>query len=285
MSMETALITVRGRLAVEDAIARFGSVARHHELQAIGISTRQIADAVTAGRICRVARGHYALPGFNELDVFLARNQARLACLSRLKGLGLWVLREPRDLHVATAHGRPVPGCTAHRTAGPETFMAVVRQAVGCGSDLDGLITMESAVVKNKCTIEELRMEFDRRSDKRAREMIALIDPQSMSITETAGRHHLLRAGHNVVAQAYVREVGHLDLLVDGILGIEGDGREFHATAEAWKEDLRRDAMYVLNGVWRLRLPAEVVLYHPEVFLNYVERALARIRCAQRPSA
>ncbi|PYG99249.1 hypothetical protein CVV67_16120 [Arthrobacter stackebrandtii] len=109
-----------------------------------------------------------------------------------------------------------------------------------------------------------------------------MIDPQSMSIAETCSRYHLRRAGYNVQGQAYVRNAGHLDLLIDGILGLEIDGEKYHNDPRAWKEDLQRDTMYVLEGMWRLRIPADVALYHPEVLLAWVEQALARIRSGQR---
>ncbi|WP_146238937.1 type IV toxin-antitoxin system AbiEi family antitoxin domain-containing protein [Arthrobacter livingstonensis] len=270
------------KLSVEAAITRLGPVARQSELLSLGINTRQLRTAVQDGRVMRVARGHYGLPGVSEWDIYLARHQARRTCLSKVRELGLWLLEEPREMHVAAAHGRPIPGCAVHRLAGEPTLLEVLRQCVACGSDLEALVILESAVVKNKCTIDQLRTEFSRRSDKRARGIIEKIDPQSMAITETVGRSRLRDAGLNVQGQAYVRDAGHLDLLVDGVLGIEGDGKEYHDTESGWAEDLRKDTMYVLRGMWRLRIPAAVVLYQPEVMLRWVRQALAMIRSAPR---
>ena len=44
---------------------------------------------------------------------------------------------------------------------------------------------------------------------------------------KTAARFHLLREGYKVQCQASVQGVGHLDLLVDGILGLEMDGEQY----------------------------------------------------------
>ncbi|RAN69431.1 hypothetical protein B5P43_36110 [Bacillus sp. SRB_336] len=270
------------RLSVEAAVARLGTVARQSELLSLGINTRRLRMAVQEGRVVHVARGHYGLPGVLERDVYLAKHQARRTCLSKARDLGLWLLEEPRVMHVAAAHGRQVPGCVVHRMSGEPTLMDVLRQCVACGGDVDALVVMESAVVKNKCTIDQLRTEFSRRGDKGARRIIKMIDPQSMAITETVGRFRLTEAGLNVQGQAYVRDAGHLDLLVDGILGIEGDGKEFHDTESGWAEDLRKDTMYVLRGMWRLRIPAAVVLYQPDLMLRWVQQALAMIRSASR---
>lgn len=278
----TSTISARNQ-AVAAAISQFGNVARLRELLALGISTRQIRGAVEQGTVVQVARGHYGLPGVSSLEIHLARYQARRTCLSRVSELGLWQLHEPEKVHVAAAHGRPIPGCVVHKRPAGQTLMGILRECVACGSELEGLITLESAVVAKMCTIFDLQVEFARRGDKAARAIVEMIDPQSMAITETVGRYHLRKAGHNVQGQAYVRNAGHLDLLVDGVLGVEVDGREFHDTENGWREDLRRDTMYVLRGVWRLRIPAEVVLYHPEILLAWVSQALAMIRSAPRP--
>ncbi len=267
---------------VETVLSRLGGMARQRELVAAGISTRQLRSAVAGGRVLHVARGHYGLPGVEGRDIFLAGRQARRTCLSKAGELGLWLLQEPGQMHVAAAHGRPITGCVVHKVAGEPTLMEVLRHCVQCGTELEGLIVLESAVVQKLCTIDELRAEFSRRKDKAARAVVGMIDPQSMSITETAGRYHLRRAGYNVQGQAYVRDAGHLDLLVDGILGIEADGKRYHDTGPGWEEDLRKDTMYVLRGVWRLRISAQVVLYHPDIMLKWVSEALQMIRSAPR---
>jgi len=269
--------------AVQAAISQFGTFARQRELLALGISTRQIRAAVEAGAVVQMARGHYGLPGVGGQDIYLARHQAQRTCLSKVRELGLWQLQEPEKVHVAAAHGRPIPGCVVHKLPAGQTLLGILRQCVACGTELEGLITLESAVVAKMCTIIDLQVEFARRGDKSARAIVEMIDPQSMAITETAGRYHLRMAGHNVQGQAYVRDAGHLDLLVDGVLGVEIDGRQFHDSENGWREDLRRDTMYVLRGVWRLRIPAEVVLYHPEIMLKWVSQALAMICSAPRP--
>lgn len=238
--------------------------------------------AVEEGAVVRLARGHYGLPGMLARDIYLAKHQARRTCLSKVKELDLRLLEEPREMHVAAAHGRPIRGRVLHCLSGEPTLMEVLRQCVACGSDLEALVILESAVVKKKCTIDQLRTEFTRRGDKGAHAIVEMIDPQSMAITETVGRFRLRNAGHNVQGQAYVRDAGHVDLLVDGVLGIEGDGREFHDTESGWAEDLRRDTMYVLRGMWRLRIPAAVVLYQPDIMLRWVSQALAMISSAPR---
>ena len=261
-------------------LAERGSSIRRVELLNRGISPGQISKAVAQGSIVRVARGHYALPGATARDVFLARHQATLTCLSVAAELGLWCLVEPGKPHVAVAHGRAVPGCVVHKMSGRPTLRDVLKHCVRCGTELEALIVLESAVVQHKCSINTLRELFAGRKESAGRAIVAMIDPQSMAITETAARYHLRNAGYNVQGQAHLKDVGHMDLLVDGILAVETDGEKYHNTASGWAEDLRRDSMYVRNGVWRLRVPASLVLYHPETLLSWVRQALAAIRSA-----
>ncbi|ALE05141.1 hypothetical protein AL755_06015 [Arthrobacter sp. ERGS1:01] len=273
------------KFRAEAVIAGLGKAVRQRDLLKLGVSTRQIRLALDDGRIVRVARGYYALPGVEALEIYLARNQARLSCMSKVAELGLWLLNEPAAPHVAAAHGHPIPGCVVHRVMGGQTLLDLLRQCVKCGTELEALVIVESAVVKGKCSIGSLREAFTGREDAAGRAILDLIDPQSMSIAETCGRYHLRKAGYNVQGQAYVKDAGHLDLLVEGVLGVELDGREFHDTASGWEEDLRRDTMFVVNGVWRLRIPAAVALYKPELMLAWVSQALAAIRSTQNPPA
>lgn len=268
---------------IHEAVAALGGIARNKDLLARGYSTRQVSEAVAEGVIHRIARGYYALAETSETEVFLAAHQARRTCLSKAADLGLWVLDEPRQLHVAAAHGRPVPGCVVHRVKGGQKLMDILRQCVRCGTELEALAVLESAVVTNKCSINYLRTSFSGRQDQAGRAIVELIDPQAMSLPETCGRYHLRKAGYNVQGQAYVRNAGHIDLLVDGVLGVEIDGQEFHNNSKAWREDLRRDTMYVVQGMWRLRVPAAIAMYQPDILLQWVEQALASIRSTQRP--
>ncbi|RAN77950.1 hypothetical protein B5P43_18105 [Bacillus sp. SRB_336] len=111
---------------------------------------------------------------------------------------------------------------------------------------------------------------------------MAMIDPQSQSIVEPVARYYLKSVGYNVQGQAAVRGVGHLDLLVEGVLGVETDGEQYHNTPKGWAEDLRRDNLLVIEGIWKLRIPAAVVLYNPELMLHWVRQALDRIESTNK---
>ncbi len=264
-------------MTVATAVLEKGKVASRGQLLALGFSDWQIRSAMASGSIRRAAPGVYILGDPHPMSRHLAENHAALTCFSAAKEMGLWVLHAPEAPHVGTAHGRPVPGCVTHRYKGTLTFWDIVRHCTRCGTDVEVLCVLESAVIKKRCTISELRREFSRRKDARIRRLIDLIDPQSMSIAETCARFHLLKAGHSVQVQYHVRKMGHLDAMVDGQLGLEIDGREFHDNAKAWAEDLRRGNVLTVRDVPTLRIRASVAMYHPEEMLRWVEQALATI--------
>lgn len=40
-----------------------------------------------------------------------------------------------------------------------------------------------------------------------------------------------------------------MDVVVDGILGLEIDSNKYHNDAKQWRKDLHKDTMYVLAGM------------------------------------
>lgn len=255
-------------------IALFGNVARRKDLLARGSTDWKIAVAEREGLVTRVARGYLALPGADPLDIRLAKYQARRTCLTKADQLGLWIIESPSKPHVAAAHGRPVPGCVVHKVSGEQTLMDILRQCVQCGTAVEALAALESAVVLKKCTIPQLRAAFPGRSGAKGRAVIEMIDPQSMSIIETVARYYLRREGYNVQSQYHVKGMGHVVLLIEGVLGLETDGEKFHNTPTGWADDLVRNNLLIIQGLPCLRVSPQMVLQRPELLLDWVRQAL-----------
>lgn len=259
-----------------------GGTVRRGVLLDGGFSDRQIRLAVKSEAIRKVSRGVYATAGSTSQAEHLASNRAELTCFARAKEEELWVLHDQDIPHVATAHGHPIPGCVTHRIQGKLRLRDILRHCAKCGTEVEVLCVLESAVVKNKCTIAQLRKLFSRRNDVRTRKIIDMIDPQSMAPAETCARYYLRKAGYNVQGQAHIRGMGHLDALVDGQLGLEIDGKEYHNNEDAWKEDLRRGNVLVVEGVPTLHFRAAVAMYYPEELRSWVEKALETIAATRR---
>lgn len=112
--------------------------------------------------------------------------------------------------------------------------------------------------------------------DRTALNIVNRIDPHSQSIIETVARYHLLGAGYSVQSQVYVRGVGRLDLYIDGLLGLEVDGRQFHSGSAEFAEDRRRWNLLTVEGIRVLRVTYSFLVDRPEEFLELVRRALSR---------
>ncbi|WP_434995093.1 endonuclease domain-containing protein [Arthrobacter sp. Ld5] len=177
-------------------------------------------------------------------------------------------------------HGRGVEGegLLVHRAALPIPTPAVCLQCVRCLPELDALCIVESAVVLGFVLLSDLRTEAGRRNAAALRRILDLLDPHSESILETVARYHLRRAGYQVASQVHVPGVGRLDLMVDGILGIEADGRQYHSGQGEFEEDRRRWNLLTTRGVPVLRVTHALLTRRPDHFLALVRHAVAAHR-------
>lgn len=62
--------------------------------------------------------------------------------------------------------------------------------------------------------------------------------------------------------------------MINGVLGLELDGRATHDTAEGYNEDRRRNNMAVIRGVPTLRVTWEMVRHDTDGFIALVRQAL-----------
>lgn len=265
---------------VLEALAALGGVASTRSLSTAGVSRRSLEAGVAAGSVQRIARGVYAHPQADPVLIHAGRHRAVLGCVSAASAAGLWVVRHPDRTHLAASHGRPIPGCTVHRSKIPLTPLDVVCQSLRCLAPLEGLTIAESAVKNGFIQLPALRERFPAVREKSLRDLVARIRPQSGSIIETMARYLLEEAGHTVELQVRIPGMGRLDLLVDGMLGVETDGYAHHSSREAYREDRRRWNVTVVQGVPTLRVTFEMLLNEPDAFLVMVQRALATYRTA-----
>ena len=258
------------------ALQTQGGVARRGTLLAQGVPRQRIDEALSAQRILRPTRGVYAVPGSDSALVSAACAGANLACISAAKHLGLWVFREPSLVHVTVDHGRPLEGTfRVHRQIKPLSIADICVQTMRCLPELDALCIVESAVVQKKVTLGELRALATGARDAPLRRIIGLVDPHAESILETVARYRLGEEGLHVSSQVHISGVGRLDLFVEGILGIEADGREYHSGHKEFEEDRRRWNLLTVKGIPILRASARLILWEPDSFIRLVRQCLA----------
>ncbi|MET3810367.1 type IV toxin-antitoxin system AbiEi family antitoxin domain-containing protein [Arthrobacter sp. UYEF3] len=265
---------------INEVIAEFDGVARAKHLAAAGVSSAQLHAAMAGGTLTRVARGVYALPGADPQLIAIRSLPGEPACVSAAELRGLWIVRVPSQPHVALTHSRSYPGFVCHRIVAPPTLADTVIQSLRCLPELDALAIAESAVVLKDLPLSELRQRLTGRNDARERRIVASIVPQSQSVIECLARFHLRRAGYHVESQVNIPGMGHLDLMVDGRLGIETDGAGFHMDRASFEEDRRRWNVTTRLGVPTLVVSYPLLRYRPQEFIALVSDTLNRLSVA-----
>lgn len=74
--------------------------------------------------------------------------------------------------------------------------------------------------------------------------------------------------------------MGHLDLMVDGRLGIEADGSGFHMDRTSFEEDRRRWNVTTRRGIPTLIVTYQLLREHPDEFITMVRETLNRLSAA-----
>jgi very-short-patch-repair endonuclease len=136
---------------------------------------------------------------------------------------------------------------------------------------------VESAVSKGDMTVDFLRQRLEGRRNGKTREVLAWVDRGADSLLETLARTYFRQAGIFVQTQVYLERVGYVDLLLDGWLVVELDGRH-HAEWSQVKKDHRRNNESVVQGYTALRYYYADVVHHPGEMVAQVQAVLGRRR-------
>ncbi|WP_166875939.1 hypothetical protein [Salinibacterium sp. ZJ450] len=229
-------------LTVSAALCRVGHVASFGQLSAAGLTGRQLRAAVQTGGINRLRRGTYACAHLHPVLADAARLGAAVTCVSALRAAGVWagndrrlhVQVRPNASHLASPHElgstvryhweRPrFPAVTPWWT-GP---LQSLWQAMHCLDEENAIAAMESAVHEGFLTAAEVTR-LAGLAPRRLIDGIRRLDFASGSGNETIVRLRLQHAGYRVESQAFVPGMGHEDLVIEGCVGLDVDGRQWH---------------------------------------------------------
>lgn len=105
-------------------------------------------------------------------------------------------------------------------------------------------------------TLDFLRQRLPGNRNGKARGVLRWVDSGADPLLETLARTYFRQAGIHVQAQVYLDRVGYVDLLLDGWLVVELDGRH-HAEWKQVQKDHRRNNESVLQGQG-LRCPVPI---------------------------
>jgi very-short-patch-repair endonuclease len=273
-------------------------VATRAELAARGMTRRKLSRALASGELVRVRRDRYVAATMPADAVQAIRVGGRLACLSVLRMLEVFVFRCDRvHLHVLRGASRlrsPLDRaerlpCRSERTVRLH-WMPLIRaesastsrvgiidalaQSVLCQLPRHAVATLDSALNKRLIAPRQLAEVFAALPPRFAA-LLPMVDGRAESGPETLVRLMLLALGCNVDLQVTFDGIGRVDMVVDGWLVVECDSRAFHAGWKQQLNDRRRDAALAALGFVTLRLTAEDIMYNPEFVLAAVKGLLA----------
>jgi len=251
-------------------LCQFGHVASSGTLIAAGMSRRALGRLASDAAVWHPRRGILAcehLDGDARLAVSVG---ARLDCVSVLRERKIWTgddrrlhLRLPPSGRISHPERLPPKACVhwSSRASGNDrlrtSVLSAVRQAMSCLPGDDLIAALESAVYYKAISLAEFEQTVNS-APEHLRSLLHEADARAQSGYETHARLRLRRAGHRVDPQVFVPGVGHVDNVVDDVVDLETDGREFHA--DSFAEDRLRDMGCEWFGLRVLRIPATLVL-------------------------
>ncbi len=273
-------------LSARDTISRLGGIARGTHLQSLGFSRRTLARLVDKGEIERLRNGVFATAVDPVLRAATAHGGA-LTCVSVLRDAGVWVLSESTVPHVWLGHkGHPHPhpgcACVSHFSRGTAPLGRVdIETALvhfqRCEGDEAFFAAFESAWRKRLLTAAA-RRRIRSALPTSARWLVDLARPDADSGLESLLRLRLHLLGVRLDCQVVIDGVGRVDFVVDGLLILETDGKENHATESKRHKDLVRDAAASALGYETLRFDYAQIVYDWPTVQRSILAALARLR-------
>jgi very-short-patch-repair endonuclease len=249
------------------------------ELRTEGWSKRSVAEAVAQGRLALVRRGHYAANGTPEGLIRAMRVGGPATASTATQALGIWTEPDPPlDVAVPLNSPRLRDPDDAARSLLPRADVRLHwMQGLKHASSATGMVPLPIVfqhllqVVRPEYAVaaldSALHDRFLRPPDlpaiaaglpRHLQPLTAAADGRSESGIESIARHLLRLLGLRVEVQVLIEGVGRVDLLVEGRLIVELDGRQWHADFE---RDRRRDTSAAIGRYRTLRFTWAQVLH------------------------
>jgi very-short-patch-repair endonuclease len=273
-----------------------GGMAQKQQLVALGARGFQLTAAVRSGDVIRVRNGWYST--FEEQDPRLraVRVGGRLTGISALAARGAWVPGE-HPLHVSLhdnaarmrAQGnrhqrlnlRSPQGVVLHwdepsvRSFGNVTEVGLVDALIRVILDEEFEVAVAALDwALNSGSIDRvdfealvLRLPLERRG------VSHWVDAQCESLPESLARTRLRLAGHSVRSQVRLGELQRIDLVIDGLIGLEVDGEAFHL--QRFEADRAKDLEITIDHLHALRPSARAIFHGWDRVEAAIDTALA----------
>lgn len=264
-----------------DIVGDAGGFATRRQLRRAGARDRDLTRAVRSGALHRPRLGWYSDLPLDDDRVTAVRVGGRLTGASALFHLGGWMWSRPARVCVSVA-----PNAARLRRCGRSRVVwdpVCVRERgdVAVVSVADALVRavleedFETAVALCDWALHQERVTADEFADliarlpSDARGIADWVDADSESILESVVRTRLRRAGFHVTSQVPVGFGRHTDLVVNGVLGVETDGRRWHA--HRFDADVSKDMATLVRGRIPVHLSYELITQEWETVLAAIE--------------
>lgn len=255
--------------SIQELVTAAGGALHRRDLLRHGIRPRELTCAVRDGIVRRPRRGWYSTfepddPRFVAMSV-----GGRLTGAAAVKLLGGWmwaadpppvvsVARNAARLHrrrgVRVVHDRP--SVVARGPAWAVDPRDALARAVVEAEFEEAVALWDWARRSPHFTPAELH-EVARALPADARGIVTWSDAESQSFLESVGRVRFVADGHDVQTQVGVEGGRSIDLVVDGVLGVEIDGYAFHA--DSFEADRSKDLAITCEGRVPMRLSSALI--------------------------
>jgi len=272
-------------------------VIEAEEFLSDGVLRRQLAKACEGGSLMRVRRGHYVLADTDSRIVEVVRVGGRLACMSAAADYGVFSL-EQRSVHVhmkgsasrlrtrhngsqllreSNRNNAKVHWDTLTEPAEGNEYRVglvdAVRQIFLCQDYRLAMAALENALHLNRLPEGAVPLIFSGLPE-RLKYLQSLVDERSESGQETVLRFILIEAGFHVDIQVSVEGVGRVDMVVEGLIVVEADSRQFHDSWEAHARDRTRDVTLAGLGYMSLRVLYQDIMFNPQRIILAIQGLL-----------
>ena len=258
-------------------VRALGGFAQKQQLVARGARDHHLTNAVRGGTARRARQGWYTTLPDRDPRVRAVRVGGRLTGLSVIAALGGWVLNTP-VLHVAVRPNAARLRSPSNRFAHPPAHrQRGVRlhwdEGRGGDASMVGLLDALRRVVLDEdretaiaaldwalhvAGVDEMDVASVMLSLPRAARIAwAELDEDCESLPESLSRTRLRAAGFTVESQVPLSNGQRIDLVIDGIVGLETDGKAFHK--DKFYEDRAKDSLIIRAGYVPYRVPANTV--------------------------
>ncbi len=231
-------------------LCSLGHVATSRQLAARNVTPAALRLAVQRGRVIRLRRGVYGCTHLDRSMARAARIGGAVSCVSLLGAHGVWAghsgqlhLQVPPHSSVTATSGTRIHWETPRfgmHSQWQASRMQALWQAIRCLDAENALAALESAVHEEFLTWEQVQQVVSI-APRRLQSIIRRMIPNSGSGNETIVRMRVEDAGYHVEPQGYVPGMGHQDLVIEGCVGLDVDGRKWHESDDRFAIDRDRD--------------------------------------------